>query len=366
MMLINRFVVPILQGYFHITAGHDQSMDGRTIIYISIFFLLMLLLVVIEMVLPDLMKPAVELLQNRLEGLSLSGMGKGISFYQITEQMNRRDGILLSLLIFAMFIVVIAPYIIAAFVYAHMVVREVQLIQQEREKEKKDFDRRRNLMLSDIAHDLRTPITTVYGYAKALNDGMVQQEKQEEYLEAIRNKAERMSELIQLLFDYVRLDSDGFALEKKSIDLAELLRSNAALLFTDIEESGMVLSVEIPEESCMFCGDRMQISRVFTNLLTNAVRHNGAGTEILLKMICSGEEIMILVADTGNPVPPEMEQKLFEPFAMGDESRNSKGGSGLGLSIARKIIQMHGGTLDFRTNYPGYTKAFVVRLKTDE
>lgn len=114
------------------------------------------------------------------------------------------------------------PFMVGAFIYARIVTREVAKLQRLREQAKQEYDRKRNLMLSDIAHDLRTPITTISGYAAALSDGMVPPEKQQEYLDAIRCKSVRMNDLISLLFDYVKLDSDGFALSLVPLDLCEL------------------------------------------------------------------------------------------------------------------------------------------------
>lgn len=249
--------------------------------------------------------------------------------------------------------------------------REFKQIQREREEAQKEFDRKRNLMLSDIAHDLRTPMTTVSGYAKALSDGMVTDpERRQEYLESIQNKSVRMNDLINLLFEYVKLDSDGFTLDRKELDLCELLRENAALVYSEVESAGMELEVEIPEAKALVSADAVQLSRVVTNLLTNAMRHNGSGTKIGLFMIRELDRIYILVADSGSFISDELQQKLFEPFARGDDSRGSSGGSGLGLSIAKKIVQMHGWDLKLVQqpqiqHYAGverYAKAFVITL----
>ena len=248
--------------------------------------------------------------------------------------------------------------------------REFREIQKEREKTKQEYDKKRNLMLSDIAHDLRTPMTTVAGYAKALSDGMVTEpDRRQEYLEAIQNKSVRMNDLINLLFEYVKLDSDGFTLDRKLIDLYELLRENAALVYPDAESAGMELEAEIPEVRMEISADAMQLSRVVTNLLTNAIRHNPAGTKIGILMQQEFDRIDVLIADTGEQIPQELSEKLFEPFAKADSSR-AGGGSGLELSIARKVVQMHGWELKLVQqpqirHYPGaerYSKAFVIQI----
>lgn len=255
------------------------------------------------------------------------------------------------------------PIVGAAVWFARIVVEEVQRMDKQEEETRLKYEKARNLMLSDIAHDLRTPITTIAGYSKALNDGMVtSEEKRKEYLEAIENKSERMSDLITLLFEYVRLDSDNFSLKKTKVDITELLRENAALLYSDVEEKGMEFTIEIPEEPCMVEVDKLQFSRVITNLINNALKHNNSGTEICLQMKKIGKLIQITVSDNGNMISPMIAEHIFEPFVVADASRESKGGSGLGLSIAKKIVQMHGGTLELKQYYEEHRKSFIVKI----
>ena len=160
----------------------------------------------------------------------------------------------------------VIPIVVTAVWFSRIVAEEVEKKERQEEELRAQYERARNLMLSDIAHDLRTPITTIAGYAKALNDGLVtSDEKRTEYLDAIENKANRMSDLITLLFDYVRLDSERFSLRKEEIDVSELLRENAALLYADVEAKKMEFEIEIPEEPAVLNIDKLQFSRVITN-----------------------------------------------------------------------------------------------------
>lgn len=256
------------------------------------------------------------------------------------------------------------PIVVAAVWFAKIVTEEVERINQLEEDMRLQYERSRNLMLSDIAHDLRTPITTIAGYSKALNDGLItSDEKRKEYLDAIENKAERMSDLITLLFEYVRLDSDNFSLKKTKVDIAELLRENAALLYADVEEKGMEFEIDIPEESYETELDKLQFSRVITNLINNALKHNEAGTVITLKMEKTANEMQISVSDNGNMISPMIADHIFEPFVVADASRESKNGSGLGLSIAKKIVEMHGWTIELKQYYEEHEKSFVIKIK---
>lgn len=261
-------------------------------------------------------------------------------------------------------VIMIIPIIVASLLFSKALMDEVHRMEQKAEELRMVYEKKRNLMLSDIAHDLRTPITTIAGYSKALNDDMVvSEEKKREYLQAIENKSARMSDLINLLFDYVRLDSANYGLRKDEIDLPELLRTIAASLYSDIEEKGMEFEISIPEEVHMISLDRVQFSRVIVNLINNAMKHNEAGTTISLEMKKEKDKIQIIVSDNGSLIPAFLVEHIFEPFAMGDASRNAQSGSGLGLSIAKKIVEMHGWTLELKQYYEEYRKSFVIEIK---
>ena len=258
----------------------------------------------------------------------------------------------------------VIPIVLTAVWFSKIVAEEVEKNERQEEELREKYERARNLMLSDIAHDLRTPITTIAGYAKALNDGLVtSDEKRTEYLDAIENKAKRMSDLITLLFDYVRLDSESFSLRKEKIDVSELLRENAALLYADVEAKQMEFEIEIPEESIILNIDKLQFSRVITNLINNALKHNDINTIIILEMKVEKQNVQIIVKDNGKMIEPLIAEHIFEPFVMADASRDSNGGSGLGLSIAKKIVEMHGGTITLLQDFERQEKSFVINMK---
>ncbi len=261
-------------------------------------------------------------------------------------------------------VIMIIPIIVASLMFSKALMDEVHRMEQKAEELRQVYEKKRNLMLSDIAHDLRTPITTIAGYSKALNDDMVlSEEKKREYLQAIENKSARMNDLINLLFEYVRLDSANYGLRKDEIDLPELLRTIAASLYSDVEEKGMEFEITIPEEVHMVSLDRVQFSRVIVNLINNAIKHNEAGTTISLEMKLHKNSIEVVVSDDGGLIPTFLAEQIFEPFAMGDASRTAQSGSGLGLSIAKKIVQMHGWNLELKQYYEDNRKSFIIEIK---
>lgn len=280
--------------------------------------------------------------------------------------LTRIGGSLPLLLLVLSLLLYLFPILAGILIYVRLVTDRVDAMQRERDAERNAYEEQRNLMLSDIAHDLRTPIMTISGYAGALADGMVKSEEQkQEYLEAIRRKSSRLSELINLFFDYVRLGSAQFTLHKKQIDLHEMLLECAAGLYSDAEDAGMELLVEVPETPYPVCADRAQLMRVIWNLLINAIRHNPAGTKILLRAEQMAGVERIAVADTGVRIEKKAEE-LFEPFTKGDESRTGEKGSGLGLSVAKKITEMHGYSLELIQPWEAETKAFVITVPREE
>lgn len=303
-------------------------------------------------------------------------LGSGFEVY-LPAQYNldlhsMSDGMLLyyvgCLVILILLVVAAAlPYIIGGYVFTRLIHDELHYFKNIEKEKHMEYERKRSLMLSDIAHDLKTPITTISGYAQALRDDVVEDEqKKKQYLDAICQKSKRMDDLIGLFFEYVKIDSEGFSLHKEKIDLAELFRENIALFYSDFERKGIGVELDIPEESVIWELDRIQFSRALSNLIGNELRHVEKGKSILMKMQCDEEqeEVRIVLGDTGEQIEDSVAQHIFEPFVMGDSSRNSKGGSGLGLSIASKIVKMHGAVLYLdRNSTKDYTKAFVIVLR---
>ena len=354
--LISQAVMPVVMKVFF-PDYQRQSSVGKTDLFIFIICVLLLLIVnAVRMLLPSPLQGMMQWTGERLQdwlGNALPATRSSV----VVQEMEGWKAILLFVVLLLLMVCMLLPYILGAITFARIVMAEFHQIQEEREQQQREFDRKRNLMLSDIAHDLRTPVTTVSGYAKALADHMVQDpEKQQEYLNAIQNKSVRIGNLINLLFEYVKLDSEGFALNGKTLDLCELLRENAAMLYAEMEENGMTLTADIPEETIPVWADELQLSRVVTNLLTNA-------REL--------ERIYVLVADSGILIPEEQAQHLFDPFTRGDKARVSDGRNGLGLSIVSKIVQMHGWDLKLvqqpqiqhYAKAAGFAKAFVIRME---
>ena len=302
-----------------------------------------------------------------LQGLAEKFAGKHLSSLIIsqTSHMSPKETwiYVLGTALFSILVVLtlLLPYAVAAVAFSHMVGQHIRQLEEQERRQQEEYNRRRNLLLSDVAHDLKTPMTTVAGYAKALLEE--EGAPRREYLEAIYGKSMQMGGLLNLLFEYVKLDSEGYQLDKTEEDLWELLRECIAALYLDFEEKEMELFLEIPEEEARMPVDKLQFQRVATNLLNNAIRHNPKGTKVSVKAEWEDGAASICIRDNGAPIPEKTAAYIFDPFVSGDESRKSKGGSGLGLSIAHKIIAMHGGSLSLSQEPVGpWTKSFILCL----
>lgn len=289
-------------------------------------------------------------------------MGESLRIAVTSPLFTGRWGVVLRIIVImivlVMLLISLLPWIIGAFYYYCAVTGKVNELMEEEKAQQIAYDRQRNLLLSDIAHDIKTPLTTLCGYSKALSDGVVkEEEKRREYLEAIYNKSRRMDELITLLFEYVKMDSSGFELHREEGDLGELVRECTAALYTDFEEKNISLVIDISEEAMPCLMDKVQMARAVTNLLNNCIRYGKAGGRALVRL----EDFCLTVADDGMAIDREFAEHIFEPFRRADRARSTTGGSGLGLSIAHKIVEMHGGELCVRLEYgQGYTKAFQI------
>lgn len=215
------------------------------------------------------------------------------------------------------------------------------------EKEKKVLEESRQKMLANISHDLKTPITTVQGYAKAISDGYVTDINEiNKYLNIIYKKSSKVTELINLLFDYVKLEHPDFKLDLDLCDLSEFIREIIAENYEHIDDCGFKLEISISEEKLLYKFDKNQLRRAISNLISNSLKYNEPGTTISVILKDTESYYIIIIADNGVGIPEDVRKELFVPFVTGDKSRNINGGTGLGLSITKQIIEKHGGDIN--------------------
>lgn len=231
---------------------------------------------------------------------------------------------------------------------------------EDSENQRKKLMNDKERMMADISHDLKTPITSIQGYAKALSDGIIADEDKDKYIKIIYEKSKKLTELINIFHEYSKLEHPDFNLIFEKVDLSEYLRAYIALKYEDIVESGFNIEVDIPEEEMEIKIDKVQLQRVFDNILGNSIKHNEKGTNIYVSLKEKNDIYEIIIADDGKGISKDIANNIFEAFTVGDESRNSKQGSGLGLAIAKTIVDLHGGTIELE---PEPLKKFSTQFK---
>lgn len=234
---------------------------------------------------------------------------------------------------------------------------------QKSESEKYKLEESRRRMFVDISHDLKTPITTINGFSKALSEGMIKdEEKVRKYLQTIYNKSNRMAKLIDDIFELSKLDSPEQKVDLRTADMVEVVRSVVAEHYEQVEEKQMHILFESDAETLFMKFNPKEISRVISNLICNAILYNEEDTTITICIKNSDRIVTIEVADDGIGIPEHLNEMIFSPFRRGDHTRNSEGGSGLGLAISKKIIENHGGTIELINSDDEFSTLFRITL----
>ena len=233
------------------------------------------------------------------------------------------------------------------------------------EAERRRLDAARQKMIADISHDIKTPVTVICGGIDAICDGTVPPSDLDRTLRMIRRRADTLAQLTDDFHEYAKVEHPAFVLHTERADLCEFLRDYLAAKYDEIELAGFSLETQIPEHPVWCRIDCHQLTRALDNLLSNALRHNRLGTALFFAVTREDRRAVVWIADNGEGIPPERRARIFEPFVTGDDARSSPG-SGLGLSIARRIVKAHGGTLGLNANpLPPKVTEFVLTLPLD-
>ncbi len=207
-------------------------------------------------------------------------------------------------------------------------------------------------LVSVISHDLRTPLSSVMGYAEMLCDGIYEsKEEQRQYADIIRRKSVYMEKLLTELLEYSRLEMGTMQLCREKTDLTELVREILIEYYPQIEKNGYELELKIPESA--ICGewDAQRIARVIRNLIENALKYGMDGKKLTVSVEKKNELAVFGIRDYGRGVPVEEIPYMTDLFYRGDKARNSSaGGMGLGLYIAKEITEMHRGKLVIKSD----------------
>ena len=214
-------------------------------------------------------------------------------------------------------------------------------------------EQRKNDMVMYLAHDLKTPLTSVIGYLTLLNkEKELPPSVRERYLQVSLDKAVRLEDLIDDFFEITRFSMKNFTLTKSTIDLSLMLNQLVDEFYPQLKEHQLTCRVEVPSK-LTFYGDGDKLARVFDNLIRNAINYSYSGTQILVtggleqaEEYLSGQQIHLCFASHGDVIPQQKLEKIFEKFYRVDNARSGEtGGSGLGLAIAQEIVTLHQGRI---------------------
>lgn len=207
-------------------------------------------------------------------------------------------------------------------------------------------EKKKDELIVYLAHDIKTPLTVVIGYLSLLNeiDDMptIQRKK---YLELVLNKSYRLEELINELFDIARFNSEKIILEKEELNLNLMIEQIIDDFYPILNNINKKINFKATKNLNIYA-DPDKLSRVFNNLIKNAINYSKDNTDIDINAKKSNNEIIVSVTNKGKMIPKDKLDKIFENFYRMDESRTSKtGGSGLGLAISKEIVSLHGGKI---------------------
>lgn len=210
----------------------------------------------------------------------------------------------------------------------------------------RENEHKKDELIVYLAHDIKTPLTSMIGYLSLLSEIKdMPQEQRNRYIGIALDKSYRLEYLINELFDVARFNSEKIVLEKEEINLNLMLEQIADDFYPTLKEMNKKINFTSDEKTILYA-DPDKLSRVFNNLIKNAVNYSKENTDIDISILNKENQATVKITNKGKQIPKEKLDKIFEKFYRLDSSRTSKtGGSGLGLAIAKEIVELHGGRI---------------------
>lgn len=241
--------------------------------------------------------------------------------------------------------------------------RDIQYTIYKNELNAKEAEQRKNDLVVYLAHDLKTPLTSIIGYLSLLDESPEMScQARQKFTSISLDKAYRLEQLINEFFDITRFNLQNIELDKNHINISLMLSQIADEFYPLLEEKNLSIKTKI-EPDINIIADADKLERVFDNIIRNAISYSYNNTCIHISASANHtlNEITVRLRNTGDEIPPEKLQRIFEKFFRLDSSRNTrKGGAGLGLAIAKQIVDMHGGNI-YASSCSRYTE-FVIEL----
>lgn len=231
-----------------------------------------------------------------------------------------------------------------------MAAQVCKLREQERQAEQS-----KNELITNVAHDLRTPLTAILGYLELLsNPQMLSEEKRDHYLSIVLQKAKHLQHMIEELFGFTKLNHDALPLQPSSLDIVKLLAQLLDEFYPLFARNRLSYEYLPSVDSLTINGDGNLLARLFDNLINNAIKYGREGKLIRVILTKTVSDVSVQVINYGLVIPPNALEKIFEKFYRTDVSRSSNtGGTGLGLAIAQNIAERHGGNITVKSDLDG-------------
>jgi PAS domain S-box-containing protein len=217
--------------------------------------------------------------------------------------------------------------------------------------------------LATLSHELRTPLNTILGYAQMLNTNAIAAEKRQQAMEAIERNAIAQHRLVEDLLDMSRITTGKVRLNPQAIAPAAVLRDAVDGVKPAADAKGIQLTIDCDPTAGTITGDAARLQQVFWNVLTNAVKFTGTGGRIDVALRRDGDHVAAIVRDNGQGIPSEFLPFVFEAFRQADAGFDrALGGLGLGLAIAKQLVELHGGAIVVESPGSGQGATFTIRL----
>lgn len=217
---------------------------------------------------------------------------------------------------------------------------------EKRETEAKLAKKRKDDLVMYLAHDIRTPLTSVIGYLSLLDEApKMPEEQREKYIHITLEKSCRLEALVNEFFEITRYDLHQTDIEKTTIDLSYMMMQMVEEFYPILSKNQNTVELQIPEDLSI-CADPIKLARVFQNILKNAAAYSDQGTNIVIRAAKEENYVRISFENHGKTIPRQKLLSIFDKFCRLDDARTTKsGGSGLGLAIAKEIVQLHDGRI---------------------
>ena len=235
---------------------------------------------------------------------------------------------------------------------------------EKNEKLAKENEEKKDELIVYLAHDIKTPLTSMIGYLSILDEiDDMPKKKQKNYISIALDKSYRLEDLINELFDVARFNSEKIVLEKEELNLNLMLEQIIDDFYPTLRELNKSIKLNYDESICIN-GDPDKLSRVFNNLIKNAISYSKEESEIVINLKKDNNNAIVEVINKGKQISKEKLSKIFEKFYRLDSARTSRtGGSGLGLAIAKDIVELHNGTIIAESNEEETTFRVTLPLK---